>query len=155
MTVAIDRRALIAGLAAGGLALASGRALAARPATAMTVYRDPNCGCCVAWAAAARKAGFRVTVVDHPDMAAIKRTHGVPQALRSCHTSVVGGYAIEGHVPLADVRRLLARRPKSVRGIAVPGMPLGAPGMETASGASQEFQVMAFDAAGRATPFRG
>ena len=111
----------------------------------MTVYRDPSCGCCEAWAAIARSAGFGVNVVDRPDMTAIKRQHGVPQALVSCHTALVGGYAIEGHVPLEDVQRLLNDRPRGIRGIAVAGMPLGSPGMEVPDGTKQPFRVMAFD----------
>lgn len=120
---------------------------------AMTVYRDPSCGCCEAWAGIARNAGYQVQLIDHPDMAAIKRRHGVPDDLLSCHTTVVGGYAVEGHVPLADVQRLLTERPSRVKGIAVPGMPLGSPGMEVPDGTRESFQVMAFDAAGRITPF--
>ena len=126
---------------------------AAQPA-AMTVYRDPSCGCCEAWAEIARKAGYPVRVVDHQDMPAIKRHHGVPEALASCHTAIVGGYAVEGHVPLADVARLLKERPAGIRGIAVPGMPRGSPGMEMPDGAKDSFQVMAFDAAGKTTTFR-
>ena len=93
-------------------------------------------------------------VVDHPDMPAVKRHHGVPEALASCHTAMVGGYAVEGHVPLADVARLLKERPAGIRGIAVPGMPRGSPGMEMPDGAKDSFQVMAFDAAGKTTTFR-
>ena len=129
-------------------------AAALRPA-AMTVYRDPSCGCCKAWAAIAQKAGHRVELIDHPDMPAIKRQYGVPDELRSCHTAIVGGYAVEGHVPLADVKRLLAKNPTAVRGIAVAGMPLGSPGMEVPDGSTQPFRVMAFDTAGKVSVFRG
>lgn len=167
----LTRRCLVAGVAAtAGLALAgcgqAGKpdsrtggtsrpdaiATAATPA-AMTVYRDPSCGCCQAWAEIARNAGYRVDVVDHPDMAAVKRQYGVPDQLLSCHTTIVGGYAIEGHVPLADVERLLAERPPRTKGIAVAGMPLGSPGMEVPDGIRQPFQVMAFDGAGVVTAF--
>lgn len=126
----------------------------AAASTAMTVYRDPSCGCCEAWGEIARKAGYQVKIVDHPDMPVIKRQYGVPEELLSCHTTAVGGYAVEGHVPIADVKRLLAERPAEVRGIAVPGMPAGSPGMEVPNGTKQPFQVMAFDAAGRISPFR-
>ena len=126
--------------------------VAARPA-AMTVYRDPSCGCCEAWAEIARKAGYQVTLIDHPDMPAIKRKYRVPDQLRSCHTAVVGPYAIEGHVPLKNVKRLLAERPAQLRGIAVAGMPLGSPGMELPEGTREPFEVMAFDAVGTITPF--
>lgn len=121
----------------------------------MTVYRDPTCGCCEKWAEIARQAGYRVSVTDHPDMPAVKRQYGVPDELLSCHTTVVGNYAIEGHVPLEDVERLLSQRPAGIRGIAVAGMPRGSPGMEVPDGSRDPFQVMAFDAAGRVSVFRG
>ena len=122
--------------------------------TAMTVYRDPSCGCCEAWAAIARNAGYQVNVIDHADMPAIKKQHGVPDELLSCHTTIVSGYAVEGHVPLEDVQRLLNDKPLSIRGIAVAGMPLGSPGMEVPEGTKEPFQVMAFHAAGRTSVFR-
>lgn len=121
---------------------------------AMQVYRDPACGCCEEWAEIARQAGYRVSITDHPEMAAIKRQYGVPDELLSCHTTVVGDYAVEGHVPLEDVKRLLAERPSGIRGIAVAGMPRGSPGMEVPDGSKDPFQVMAFDSAGRISPFR-
>lgn len=166
------RRRLVAGLA-GSLTLASvgcGRSAPSRSAadhsatsvgskedasaTLLTVYRDAGCGCCEEWAKRARDAGYRVVVTDDTDMPSVKRRFGVPEALASCHTTVAGGYVIEGHVPLADVRRLLAARPANVKGIAVPGMPLGSPGMESPDGHRQPFEVLAFDAAGRVTPFK-
>lgn len=110
----------------------------------MTVYRDPSCGCCEAWAEIARNAGYEVTLVDHPDMPAVKRRYGVPEQVVSCHTAIVGDYVIEGHVPLDDVKRLLAERPRDLRGIAVAGMPLGSPGMEVPDGTREPFKVMAF-----------
>lgn len=122
-------------------------------AASMTVYRDPGCGCCTEWAERARAASFRVTVADSGNMPAIKRKLGVPEELASCHTTVAGGYVIEGHVPLADVKRLLAARPAQIKGIAVPGMPLGSPGMEAPDGSKQPFTVLAFDAAGRVSQF--
>jgi hypothetical protein len=125
-----------------------------RPA-AMTIYRDPNCGCCLAWATIAQQAGFELEVVNHSDMPSIKRLHAVPDELWSCHTSVVAGYAIEGHVPMDDVKRLLAERPGDIKGIAVAGMPLGSPGMEVPDGTVQPFEVMAFDAKGAVRPYRG
>lgn len=120
---------------------------------AMTVYRDPNCGCCEAWADIASKAGYKVSVVDRPDMDAVKKQYGVPDNLRSCHTALVGAYAIEGHVPLAHVKRLLDRKPAGIKGLAVPGMPRGSPGMEMPDGSKDAYQVMAFDAAGQTTAF--
>ena len=119
----------------------------------MVVYRDPSCGCCEKWAALASEAGYQGRVVDHPDMTAIKRQYGVPDELTSCHTAIVGGYAIEGHVPLGHVARLLAENPPGVAGIAVAGMPLGSPGMEVPDGTRDAFEVMAFDRSGKASPF--
>ena len=122
----------------------------ARPRTAaMMVYRDPSCGCCEAWAALAQKAGHHVSVIDHPDMPAVKKQYGVPDELSSCHTAIVAGYAIEGHVPLEDVERLLETKPAGIRGLAVPGMPRGSPGMEMPDGSRDPFEVLAFDETGR------
>ena len=95
----------------------------------VVMYKDPNCGCCGKWAEHMRAAGFSVKEIKSTDMGAIKREAGVPQALGSCHTAKVGGYFVEGHVPAADVKRLLAEKPK-VAGISAPGMPQGSPGME-------------------------
>jgi hypothetical protein len=120
---------------------------------AMTVYRDPSCGCCESWAALARKAGHAVTVMDDPDMEAVKQRLGVPEQLASCHTTVVGGFILEGHVPLADVGRLLRERPSGVKGIAVPGMPRGSPGMEMPDGTKDPYQVIAFSADGQTSVF--
>jgi hypothetical protein len=116
----------------------------------ITVYKDPNCGCCRNWIAHLIKNGYRVDAKDTPDMDQIKTTLGVPTALHSCHTAIVAGYLIEGHVPAADIDRLLATKPK-VKGLAVPGMPMGSPGME--GGAKQHYQVMAFDRTGKASVF--
>lgn len=167
---ALTRRTLfggivaIAGLTAAGCSRAQKTADANPPTTttngapeataaAMTVYRDPNCGCCEAWADLARQAGYRVNLVDRPDMPAIKREYGVPEQLASCHTARVGDYVVEGHVPLEDVRRLLSEKPKNIAGIAVPGMPRGSPGMEMPDGSKDAFQVMAFDRSGRISVF--
>ena len=121
---------------------------------AMTVFRDPSCGCCEAWAEIARKAGYRVDLRDDQDMTAVKRRLGVPEQLASCHTAEVGGMVIEGHVPLEEVARLLREKPAGIRGIAVPGMPAGSPGMEVPDGTKQPFQVIAFDASGKTSVFR-
>jgi len=103
--------------------------LAAAPAkTAMEVWKDPNCGCCKDWIALMEKAGFAVTVHDTGNNA-VRAKLGLPQRLGSCHTALVGGYLLEGHVPAADVRRLLKEKPKAL-GLAVPGMPVGSPGMD-------------------------
>ncbi len=95
----------------------------------LTVYKSPTCGCCSTWAQAMERDGFRVETVDVDDLAAVRDSLGVPGDLTACHTATVGGYTVEGHVPPAEVRRLLAERPEA-RGIAVPGMPIGSVGME-------------------------
>lgn len=113
------------------------------------MFRDPNCGCCEMWAEHVRtenEAG--IAEVPTQDMAAIKTANGVPQDLWSCHTMIVDGYVIEGHVPAADIARLLEERPAGVKGLAVPGMPMGSPGMDM-GGRKQAFQVIAFGEKGR------
>ena len=106
------------------------RVLQAAPAASkITVYKSPTCGCCTAWVDHLKAAGFDVTSQNVADVAPIKARYGIPTRLASCHTGLVGGYAIEGHVPAADVLRLLKEKPKAV-GLAVPGMPMGSPGME-------------------------
>ena len=94
----------------------------------MTVHKDPNCGCCTAWAELAEDAGYEVKLIDSADLAVTKERLGVPDEFWSCHTVEVDGYVIEGHVPFDAVARLLAERP-AISGIAVPGMPEGSPGM--------------------------
>lgn len=96
----------------------------------LVVHKTPWCGCCTAWAEQAEAAGFAVEMRDHDDLAPIKQAMGVPLAQASCHTAEIDGYFIEGHVPFEQVHRLLDERPTDVAGIAVPGMPLGSPGME-------------------------
>ncbi|HEX8215294.1 MAG TPA: DUF411 domain-containing protein [Allosphingosinicella sp.] len=120
----------------------------------MTVFRDPSCGCCETWAQIARQAGYAVDLRDDQDMSGVKRRLGVPEELASCHTAEVGGYVVEGHVPLEDVARLLRERPKAIKGIAVAGMPLGSPGMEVPDGTKQPFQVIAFFDDGRTSVFQ-
>ena len=119
----------------------------------LVLHKDPSCGCCDAWGEAARKAGFHVQVAERSDMNSVKKRLGVPEELWSCHTSEVAGYAIEGHVPLEDVRRLITEKPAGVSGIAVPGMPRGSPGMETPDGAKDPYQVIAFDRSGKTHVF--
>jgi hypothetical protein len=112
------------------------------------MHRAGGCGCCRAWAEhLQRTSRFRATTVDETDMQAVKRRLGVPADLTSCHTGEVEGFVIEGHVPADDILRLLSERPSGVRGLAVPGMPIGSPGME--SGARRDaYQVFAFRADG-------
>lgn len=115
--------------------------------TKITVYKDPSCGCCTKWVEHLRSAGLHPDVHDRTDMDALKSSLGVPMALRSCHTAVAGRYVIEGHVPAADVKRLVAAAPKGIIGIAVPEMPAGAPGMEV-PGRADRYDVIAFAADG-------
>jgi hypothetical protein len=152
MSEHLSRRAFLAASAASAVLLAWPTAGGAAAKPKMTTYRSPTCGCCAKWIDAARASGFAVTVVETDDIYAVKEKHGVPDELISCHTSLVGGYVVEGHVPFDAVKRLLARRPK-VKGIAVAGMPLGTPGMEAPDGRKQAFKVMAFDAAGKTRVF--
>lgn len=123
---------------------------AAAAATIM-VHKTPWCGCCVQWIAHLRSNGFTVSVQDHQDLAPVARRLGIPDALRSCHSAKVGGYAIEGHVPAADIKRLLASKPKAA-GLAVAGMPVGSPGMEQ-GGRKQPYSTMIFDRSGKARLF--
>ena len=111
-------------IAAGALVLGS-----AANAAALTVYKSASCGCCGKWVEHVEKHGFTVTVVNVDDVMAVKSKAGIPDNLASCHTSKIGGYVIEGHVPAADIKKLLAEKPRA-KGIAVAGMPMGAPGME-------------------------
>lgn len=108
---------------------------------AMTITKDPTCGCCGAWAALARREGYQITLRDVDDTLPEKIARGVPEALWSCHTAVIEGYVVEGHVPFAALARLLAERPE-ITGIAVPGMPAGSPGMGDDPAA--RFDVIAF-----------
>jgi hypothetical protein len=122
----LSRRAFLIASAAAGLAVRP--ALASEPL--VQVAKDPNCGCCGAWVAILEQAGFPVAVTEmEPEaLARHKLDRGVPPAMASCHTALVEGYVLEGHVPVADIRRLLATRPPAI-GLAVPGMPIGSPGM--------------------------
>lgn len=136
----VNRRSAL-GLAASALLLAT-VPVAANSKPALTVWKDPNCGCCTGWVKHLRQHGFDVKVIETANVNDIKRAKGVPPALASCHTAKVDGYVIEGHVPAHAVQRLLRERPR-VAGLAVPGMPIGSPGME--GGAPEEYAVMGFE----------
>jgi hypothetical protein len=112
----------------------------------VTVHRDPNCGCCLGWVQHLQKAGFPTEVLETKDLDAVKTRLGVPDDLAACHTAEVSGYVIEGHVPAAAVKRLLAERPNAI-GLAVPGMPIGSPGME--GGKPDTYEVVLFEPNGR------
>jgi len=126
-------------------AAATPAAAIAADTTLVTVYKTPTCGCCKAWVEHMRENGFRVVAIDTNDVTPVKERHGVRQDHASCHTATVGGYVVEGHVPAADVRRLLAERP-AITGLAVPGMPMGSPGMEGPR--SERYDVIAFTRGG-------
>ncbi len=135
---------------AGAIALLVGPAVEAQTATPIAVYKSPTCGCCSKWVEHLRSNGFAPTATNTTDMTAVKAKYGVPQAAESCHTAIVGGYVIEGHVPAADIRRLLKEKP-AVVGLAAPGMPMGSPGMEGPT--AQQYDVVSFDRQGRTRVF--
>ena len=123
----------------------------AQPASAkpvITVYKSPTCGCCSKWIEHLVEEGYEVVAKDVDNLAAIKAELGVGPHLSSCHTAVVDGYVVEGHVPASDIDRMLAERPE-IAGLSAPGMPVGSPGMEVPGQAAQAFDVVAFDLAGK------
>ncbi|WP_375176292.1 DUF411 domain-containing protein [Marinobacter mobilis] len=117
----------------------------------VTVYKSPTCGCCSDWVRHMEDNGFEVNAINTQQINQIKADAGVPQGLASCHTAFVGDYIIEGHVPASDIRRLLAEAP-AARGLSVPGMPAGSPGMEMGD-RQDPYTVMLFNAAGQTQPF--
>lgn len=139
----LARRRVLALAGGAGAAFLTPFALAQQARYAMHVRRDAGCGCCLSWVEIMRRS-FAVTVTNEPDMNAVKQSLGVPFDLGSCHTATVAGFAIEGHVPLDDIVRLIETRPRDVRGIAVPGMPIGSPGMEQAGMGREAYVVIAF-----------
>lgn len=143
--------ALSASGSGSAIAAAGQRSAAAAALPKVEVYKDPSCGCCALWVKHMEQAGFTVSVVNTPDMAAVHAKHRVSGPLQSCHTALVGGFIVEGHVPADDVKRLLRERPK-VLGVTVPGMPIGSPGMEQ-GGVKQAYKVLTFDSAGKTTVF--
>jgi hypothetical protein len=140
----MTRRALLSALPV--ILLTTVRAGAQRTAT---VFKDPNCGCCTKWVDLLRGSGFSVTVRNIAELD--RSRYVVPVPLRSCHTAVIDGRIVEGHVPLADVQRMLKQG--SAAGLAVPGMPIGSPGMEVPGSRPQPFDVIEFDQTGRSRVF--
>lgn len=131
-------------------ALSLGVPAAAVAADAILVHRDPGCGCCGEWARIVKaQFGRTVRIVDDANRPALMRARGVPADLASCHTAIIDGMTFEGHVPIADMKRALAQRPKGISGVAVAGMPLGSPGMEVPGRAAQPYAVIAFGPGGR------
>lgn len=149
MNSQIDRRTLLLGLcgtAASVLALS--RPVAGQPKPTMMVYKDPSCGCCQEWVNHVTVNGYRATVVK-ADMGPIKVKYQVPPNLQSCHTTLIDGYVVEGHVPVSDIARLLKEKPKGILGLTIPGMPASAPGMDQKP--FQPYTVLTFDAKGQTT----
>ncbi len=143
----MNRRQLLTTLLATAFAtplLASAAAATTTPV--IDVYKSASCGCCKAWVEHLQKNGFTVRAHDVANAPAYRAKFGIPDELGSCHTGMVNGYALEGHVPAREIKRLLAQRPKAV-GLAVPGMPQGSPGMET--GRSDPYDVVLVQANGR------
>jgi hypothetical protein len=117
-----------------------------------TVYKSATCGCCNAWVEHLKAAGFNVRVHDVDNLAAIKERVGIPYGMGSCHTAQIGDYFIEGHVPASDIRRLLQEKPKA-KGLTVPGMPIGSPGMESVAREIQDYEVYLVGTDGQTTVF--
>jgi len=116
----------------------------------ITVYKSPTCGCCSKWVSHLQDNGFEVEAIDKNDMNSVKQGAGIPRKLASCHTAMIGGYIIEGHVPAADIKRLLEERP-DVAGLTVPGMPMGSPGME--GHRKDNYEVLTFTRSGETKVF--
>jgi hypothetical protein len=114
------------------------------------VFKDATCGCCSVWVEHLRRNGFAPTSENVADMQAVKDVYKVPTQARSCHTALVGGYVVEGHVPAAEIQRLLREKPK-IAGLAVGGMPIGSPGMEGPN--PRPYDVLTFDKTGKTTVF--
>ena len=140
----LSRRSALGIVAAALIALTVSEAAQ----STIRVYKDPSCGCCSGWVRHLEAAGFGVAVQDEADLRIIRNRLGVPSDLAACHTAEAGGYVIEGHVPATSIRRLLKERPVAT-GLAVPGMPVGSPGME--GGKSERYAVVLFGPDGRRT----
>ena len=149
----IDRRELLAGIGAAAAVALLPEGAAAAPAP-FVMWRDPGCGCCLEWAKRIEAAfGRKLPVVNSAAMPAVKKAQGVPSDLQSCHTALIQGVVVEGHVPPEAIKRLIASGRKGVKGLAVPGMPAGSPGMDVGHNVRQSYKVFAFDSAGRRSVF--
>jgi hypothetical protein len=140
----ITRRALVGSAAA----LVTAPVVSFAAPAQMVVNKDPNCGCCTGWVEHVRAAGFDVRVIEMADLAPLKSKLGIPRSLSSCHTAQIDGYVIEGHVPAAVIKRLLSERPTAI-GLAVPGMPVGSPGMEVPGTPDDHYNVVLFGPSGQ------
>jgi hypothetical protein len=150
-----DRRSFLKTLAAAGVGAVAVSGITAASALAdvpITVYKTPTCGCCKAWVDHLKKSGFAPKTHDLPDLSETKDTLGVPDALRSCHTAVIGKYVIEGHVPADLIHKVVKEKPANILGLAVPGMPAGSPGMEV-PGRKDAYDVIAFTRDGKRTVY--
>lgn len=136
----LERRAMLRLLTSAAVVTLATRAHA-EPTPVLKVFKDPNCTCCGAWVDHLKANGFTVTVFEAPNIREVKARVGIPKELSSCHTGEISGYAIEGYVPAHAIQRLLAEKPAAI-GLAVPGMPIGSPGME--GGSPVEYQVILF-----------
>jgi hypothetical protein len=141
MTYSPTRRHVLGVIAAASAWSIAGGVFAEEALPSVAVSKDPDCGCCTGWVDHLRQEGFPVAVTDAPDLSSVKARLGVPDNLSSCHTAEVSGYVIEGHVPADAIKRLLRERPQAV-GLAVPGMPIGSPGME--GGTPEDYEVILF-----------
>lgn len=130
----------------GGVWMQAQSSPAAKPQ--VTVYKSATCGCCMNWVEHLKANGFEVKALDVDDINQVKHTYGVPASVESCHTALVNGYVVEGHVPADAVARMLREKP-AIAGIAVAGMPAGSPGMEVAGGRKASYAVMSFDKTGK------
>jgi hypothetical protein len=139
--------ALAAVLGSGALYTAAAQRKAPAKPVMMSVYKTPTCGCCAKWVDHMKQNGFTVHVTDLNDLSSIKTKHAVPSRAQSCHTAVVNGYVVEGHVPASDVKRMLKEKP-AIAGLALPGMPQGSPGMERPDNVVPAYQVLSFDKKG-------
>ena len=141
----LSRRRLLIACATGPIL---SQANSAEVLPKIVVHKDPTCGCCTAWAAHVRQAGFPVEVIETGELNRVKARLGVPQNLAACHTAEINGYVLEGHVPASAIRRLLVERPEA-KGLAVPGMPVGSPGMEVEGSTPETYQVTLFGPSGQ------
>jgi hypothetical protein len=142
---------LTAAVLAAGVSILHGQTAATPSAKTATVYKQVGCGCCSIWAEQLRKLGFKVSTLEVTDLPRTKNAYGVPASTHTCHTALIDGYVFEGHVPLDLVQKVLKERPK-IAGLAVPGMPLGSPGMEMGS-RKDPYDVLAFDRDGKTSVY--
>jgi hypothetical protein len=146
----IPRRRLLAGAPALAALMVGG----AGGGSSVVVWRDPDCGCCAGWVRHMRAAAFTVHETVTAALTPVRHRLGTPTDLQSCHTALVDGFVLEGHVPASAVRRLLADRPAEIRGLSVPGMPIGSPGMEVPGQPGEDYDVIAFGADGYRAVFQ-